>query len=243
MVRTGRREAMATAKTAWVTGAGGALGGAVVRRLAMDGWRGIASVGRAGAAVPAGWRAEAARLDGEGPADAQVAAALAAFGGLDLAVLAAGAWEGGAPAYESDARALERMWRANVETAWQCARAAAAAMAEGTAVGPRSIVLISAFTALAWPAPAGQSAYRAAKAAVASLADALAAELADAGVSVFALAPTTLDTEANRRAMPSADPARWLRLDDVAEIVAFLATPAARSLSGAVLALDGRVRS
>lgn len=226
-----------------MTGAGGALGGAIVRRLAAEGWTGVASVHHGQPALPPGWHADGANLDSGDAAEAAVERAVSVLGGLDLAVLAAGAWEGGTPAHEADAAALERMWRANVATAWHCARAAARAMTRSRAPGPRSIVLVGAFSAMAAPAPGGQAAYRAAKAAVASLAETLGAELADQCVAAFALAPTTLDTPANRRAMPTADASRWLRLEDVADLVAFLATPAARALSGAVLPLDGRVRS
>ncbi len=235
---------MAETRAAWVTGAGGELGGAVVRRLGRDGWRGVASARSAApAALPPFWQAEAGALDSADTAQRAAQSALTAFGRLDLAVLAAGAWEGGSAAHAGEAEALERMWRANVETTWHCARAAAQAMARGQATGPRAIVLVSALTALARPSPAGQAAYRASKAAVASLADGLAADLAADGVAVFALAPVTLATEANRRAMPSADASRWVRLEDVVEIVSFLATPAARALSGAVLPLGARLES
>lgn len=234
---------MGDVRVAWVTGAGGALGTAVVRRLAADGWCGVASVRREEGTLPPNWRGHTGRLDDPQAAGQAAAAALSAHGRLNLAVLAAGAWEGGASAHRSEPEAFERMWRANAESAWQCARAAAGAMVRGAAGGPRSIVLVGAFSALARPAPSGQTAYRAAKAATVALAEGLASDLADEGIAVFALAPTTLNTPANRHAMPEADASRWLSLDDVAEIVTFLATPAARALSGAVLPLDARVRS
>lgn len=236
-------QAVGDVRVAWVTGAGGALGTAVVQRLAADGWHGVASVRREEGALPPNWREHTGALDDAEAAGQAAAAALSAHGRLDLAVLAAGAWEGGAAAHRAEPGAFERMWRANAESAWQCARAAAGAMARGPVGGTRSIVLVGAFSALARPAPSGQSAYRAAKAAVVALAEGLASDLAEDGIAVFALAPTTLDTAANRRAMPDADASRFIRLDDVAAIVAFLATPAARALSGAVLPLDARVRS
>lgn len=230
-------------RVAWVTGAGGALGAAVVGRLADEGYVGVASVRRNGGTLPPDWREHTGDLTQAAVAEQAVALALGTFGRLDLAVLAAGAWEGGAPIQNADADAFGRQMAANGETAWQSARAAASALARpGGARGPRALVLVAAFGALARPAPMGQAAYRAAKAAVVGLAEAMATDLAASGVSVFALAPTTLRTEANRQAMPGADAAAWIALDEVAALVAFLATAPARILSGAVLPLDGRVR-
>jgi NAD(P)-dependent dehydrogenase (short-subunit alcohol dehydrogenase family) len=236
-------------RVAWVTGGGGALGRAVVSRLARDGWHGVATGRREVAPLPPGWRSVAADLAVADAARRAADAALDGDGDLHLALCAAGAWEGGERVPDAPDAALERMLRANLDTAWHAAHAAAAAMLRAAASTPadqapppRTIVLVSAFGALARPAAGGQAAYRAAKAAVAALADALAADLAERGIAVVALAPTTIDTPANRRAMPDADHARWLSPDDLAAVVAFLATPAARALSGAVLPLDARVR-
>ncbi|MCL6596309.1 MAG: SDR family oxidoreductase [Firmicutes bacterium] len=226
---------------AWVTGAAGALGDAVVRRLAAAGWRGLASGHREPPSPPPEWIADAGDLTVEEVATNAAARALAAFGRLDLAVCAAGAWEGGKEADKADPDQLERMWRINVESAWRCARAAARAMGEGgEEVGGRAIVLVAAASALNRPAPAGAAAYRAAKAAVASLAESLAVELGRRGIAVVALAPGVLDTPDNRRAMPRADRSAWVPLERAAEVIAFLATPAGAVLTGNVLTLDGR---
>jgi NAD(P)-dependent dehydrogenase (short-subunit alcohol dehydrogenase family) len=228
-------------RVAWVTGAGGALGGAVVRHLAAAGWRGLASGRSAPPALPPGWIADAGDLTREEVATEAAARAVAAFGRLDLAVCAAGAWEGGEEAASADPAALDRMWRANAETAWRCARAAARAMGGEEGGGGRAIVLVAAAAARVRPAPGGAAAYRAAKAAVASLAESLAVELAPRGIAVVALAPSVLDTPDNRRAMPGADRSAWVPLERAAEVIAFLATPAGAVLTGNVLTLDGRV--
>jgi len=232
-------------RVAWVTGASGSLGRAVVARLARDGWAGVASGGRRPPdGLPASWHGMASALDDPTAARAAAMAAVSRWGRLDLAVLAAGGWEGGSglagPAGDG---LLERLWRINTETAWHSARAAAAAMAGGAAApGPRAIVLVAAFGALAVPAGAGQAAYRASKAAIASLADALTSDLGAQGIGVFAVAPTTLDTAANREAMPGADRSSWVSVDDLADLVAFLATPAAALLAGSVLPASRRVQ-
>jgi NAD(P)-dependent dehydrogenase (short-subunit alcohol dehydrogenase family) len=59
------------------------------------------------------------------------------------------------------------------------------------------------------------------------------------GVRVNVVLPETMDTPANRRAMPDADPAAWVRTEDVAEAILFLCSDAARAVSGAAVPLRG----
>lgn len=65
----------------------------------------------------------------------------------------------------------------------------------------------------------------------------LAAELAADGITVNAVAPTVIDTPANRASMPDADPSTWLSTDEIADVVRFLAGPSARIVTGSVLEL------
>lgn len=87
---------------------------------------------------------------------------------------------------------------------------------------------------------AGLAAYAASKAVVASLTQSLAEELAPAGIWVNAVAPSILDTPANRAAMPDADAARWPRPDEVAKVIAFLASPSNAVGRGAIVPVYGR---
>ena len=89
------------------------------------------------------------------------------------------------------------------------------------------------------PTP-GLSAYAASKAAVAAMTQSLAEELKREGIWVNAVVPSTMDTPANRAAMPSADFAAWPSVDDVAETIAFLASPRNRSTRGALVPVYGR---
>ena len=84
------------------------------------------------------------------------------------------------------------------------------------------------------------AAYAASKAAVVALAQARAAEVLEAGVRVNAVLPSTLDTAANRAAMPKADASRWVSTDSLADVVAFLLSEGARDVSGAALPVYGR---
>jgi NAD(P)-dependent dehydrogenase (short-subunit alcohol dehydrogenase family) len=83
-------------------------------------------------------------------------------------------------------------------------------------------------------------AYTASKAAVAALTVALAEEVVRVGILVNAVAPSTMDTPANRRAMPKADHAAWPKVEEVAATILFLASPENRVTRGAVVPVYGR---
>ncbi|MGF1466337.1 MAG: SDR family NAD(P)-dependent oxidoreductase [Sandaracinaceae bacterium] len=87
---------------------------------------------------------------------------------------------------------------------------------------------------------AGMSAYVASKAVVASLTQSLAEELAEERIWVNAIAPSVLDTPANREAMPEADFGSWPKLEEVAETLCHLVSPANRTVRGAILPVYGR---
>ena len=87
---------------------------------------------------------------------------------------------------------------------------------------------------------AGMAAYAASKAAVAAFTQALAAEVAGRGVLVNAIAPSIIDTPANRAAMPKADHAAWPKPEEIAATIAFLASPANQVTTGAVVPVPGR---
>jgi NAD(P)-dependent dehydrogenase (short-subunit alcohol dehydrogenase family) len=82
-------------------------------------------------------------------------------------------------------------------------------------------------------------AYCASKAVVIRLTEAMAAELREHDINVNCVLPATLDTPANRADMPDADPRRWVAPDDLAQVILFLASPAARAIHGARLPVSG----
>jgi NAD(P)-dependent dehydrogenase (short-subunit alcohol dehydrogenase family) len=127
----------------------------------------------------------------------------------------------------------------NFVTCYLCCRGAVLAMA-GNPEGGR-IVNVAARPALEWRGGAGMAAYTASKAAVASLTAALAEEVAKEAILVNAVAPSILDTPANRKAMPQADHAAWPKVEDVAQTILFLASPANKVTRGAVVPVYGRV--
>jgi NAD(P)-dependent dehydrogenase (short-subunit alcohol dehydrogenase family) len=84
------------------------------------------------------------------------------------------------------------------------------------------------------------AAYAASKGAVAALTEALAEELAGEGLWINAVAPSIMDTPANRAAMPDADPSRWASVDDVAAAILFLASPENKGTRGGVVPTYGK---
>jgi NAD(P)-dependent dehydrogenase (short-subunit alcohol dehydrogenase family) len=215
-----------------VTGAAGVLGQAVIATLVARG-EAVAAVDLAPMIPAAGQRVSVGGID---LADATAGAALAAQldGPLNGLVNVAGGfvWE---TVSEGGWASWERMYRINVQTAFEATRLALPALR--TSRG--AIVNVSA--AATARAGAGMGAYTAAKSAVSRLTEALAAEELTNGVRVNAVMPSVIDTPANRRDMPDADPSRWVSPSEIAEVVAFLLSPAASGVTGALVPVVGRV--
>jgi NAD(P)-dependent dehydrogenase (short-subunit alcohol dehydrogenase family) len=127
----------------------------------------------------------------------------------------------------------------NLVTCYLCCRSAVTALT-ATPAGGR-IVNVASRPALEWRSGAGMAAYTASKAGVAALTVALAEEVAKNDVLVNAVAPSILDTEANRKAMPKADHAAWPKVEDVAQTILFLASPDNKVTRGAIVPVYGRV--
>lgn len=140
------------------------------------------------------------------------------------------------PVGETTMAQVSAMMRTNFETAWLCSRAAIEAMG---AQGGR-IVNVAARPALEWRLGEGMAAYAASKAAVAAMTVALAQEVAARGILVNAVAPSIMDTPANRAAMPEADYANWPKVDEVAQTILFLTSPENRVTRGAIVPVYGR---
>lgn len=87
----------------------------------------------------------------------------------------------------------------------------------------------------------GMGAYAASKAGVAKLTEALAEELKDRGVTVNAILPSIIDTAPNRADMPDADFSRWVKPEQIADLIVFLLSDRAAAINGALLPVMGRV--
>ena len=137
---------------------------------------------------------------------------------------------------DTDKAALMHMLNMNFVTCHLCCRAAVRAFG---ADGGR-IVNIAARPALELRLGAGMTAYATSKAAVAAFTQALAAEVAGRSVLVNAVAPSIIDTPANRSAMPKADHAAWPKPEEIAATIAFLASPDNKVTTVAIVPVPGR---
>jgi NAD(P)-dependent dehydrogenase (short-subunit alcohol dehydrogenase family) len=142
------------------------------------------------------------------------------------------------PVAGTDKATLQGQLDENLVSCFLCCRAAVKAMPQGA--GGR-IVNVAARPALEWRSGAGMAAYTASKAAVAALTVALAQEVADKNILVNAIAPSIIDTPANRQAMPKADHAAWPKPEQIAEIICGLASPANLVARGAIVPVYGKV--
>ena len=140
------------------------------------------------------------------------------------------------PIEDTDRAALMRMIEMNLVSCHLCCRAAVRRF--GSAGG--RIVNVAARPALEPRSGGGMTAYVTSKAAVAALTQSLAAEVAARGILVNAVAPSIIDTPANRAAMPKADHASWPTPAQIAATIAFLASPQNQVTSGAIVPVYGR---
>ena len=223
-----------------VTGGTGALGGAVVAALVEAGavchlpYRSEAEAARFGLRQHAQVKLLAA---GDLADEAAVARIYDAVPALWASIHIAGGFAF-APIADTDRKLLMAQIETNLVSCFLCCRAAVAAMRKSGQGG--RIVNVAARPALEWRQGAKMTAYTAAKAGVAALTAALAEELAGEGILVNAVAPSIMDTPANRRSMPKADYAKWPKVEEVAQSILFLASPGNQVTRGGVLPVYGR---
>lgn len=139
------------------------------------------------------------------------------------------------PLAEATAAILDQQTRMNTTTCLLCCREAARQMVQGG-----RIVNITARPALDARQGAQLTPYVIAKSGVAALTGALASELLDRDILVNAIAPSVIDTPANREAMADANFDTWVKPEDAAEVIAFLASPRNRVVSGALVPVYGK---
>ena len=139
------------------------------------------------------------------------------------------------PLREASVATVRQQIDMNLMTCLLCCRAAIGAM-----TGGGRIVNVAARPALEWRTGAGMVAYAASKAAVAALTAALAEEVAKDGILVNAVAPSIMDTPANRGAMPKANFDLWPKVAEVAATILFLASPENRVTRGGIVPVYGQ---
>jgi len=220
-----------------VTGGSGALGRANVTRFLAGGDRvvvpWILKVERDAIAAEEGPAVASGRLvliEADLAEDTGARAVAAALPDVDVLVNGVGGFAGGAPLHETDLEVWDRMFRTNVRTAVAMSRAVLPGM---LARGRGSIVNVA--SRAAFERPPGLAAYAASKAAVVALTESLQREVLAHGLRVNAVVPTTIDTPANRAAMPGADFSLWTPPARIADVIHWLASDASATVRGALV--------
>ena len=224
-------------KVALVTGANGGLGTHVTKAL-LD--AGFLVAGLAPKIQPRDFdhphfTALATTLNSRDEASKAAETVIAHFGKIDLLAHTVGGFAGGQSVADTDDATFSRMFDMNVNSAFHILRAVIPHM---RTAGSGRIVAMGSRAAEDPGAMVG--AYSASKAALVSLIRTVAAENKDAGITANVILPGTIDTAANRAAMPNADVSKWVRPESIASLIVWLATEAAGDVTGAVIPVYGR---
>ena len=225
-----------TNKVVLITGANGGLGTAVTNAFLGAGARvaGVAKKIQNSDFPHANFIAYSAELGSGDGARAVAASVIAKWEKIDVLVHLVGAFAGGKSVAETDETTLDQMLEVNLRAAFHMFRAVLPGM---RTQGGGRILAIGSRTAVD-PQPM-VGAYSASKAALVSLVQTIAIENKDRGIAANVILPGTMDTPANRAAMPGADPAKWVQPAQVASLLLHLASDEASQISGAVIPILG----
>jgi NAD(P)-dependent dehydrogenase (short-subunit alcohol dehydrogenase family) len=221
---------------ALVTGANGGLGTHVTQAMLDAGSTviGIApQIGPSDFAHPH-FTALPTRLDSLASAKEAVETILAHFGRIDVLAHLIGGFAGGTTVADMDDATFQRMFDVNLLSAFHVIRAVLPHMRKA---GAGRIVAIGSRAAENPGAMVG--AYSASKAALVSLVRTVAIENRDAGITANVILPGTMDTPANREAMPKADISQWVQPGSVASLIVWLAGEGGKDVTGAAIPVYG----
>ncbi len=224
-------------KTALVTGANGGLGIHATKALldARFGVAGLAPRIKKSDFDHPNFTALPASLDSLDAAKKAADAVISRFGKIDVLAHLVGGFAGGTTVAETDDATFQRMFEMNVNSAFHIFRAVIPYMRKA---GAGRIIAIGSRAAESPGATVG--AYSASKAALVSLVRTVAIENKDAGITANVILPGTMDTPANRSAMPGADVSQWVQPASVASLILWLAGDAGNDVTGAAIPVYGR---
>jgi NAD(P)-dependent dehydrogenase (short-subunit alcohol dehydrogenase family) len=225
------------AKTALVTGANGGLGTQVTKALLDAGFAvvGLAPKIRQSDVDHPNFTALAASLDSLNAAKQATDTIIARFGKIDVVAHLVGGFAGGQTVADTDDATFQRMFDMNLNSAFHLLRAVIPHMRKA---GSGRIIAIGSRASEA-PGPR-VGAYSASKAALVSLMRTVALENKDAGIAANVILPGTMDTPANRKAMPSADVSEWVQPASVASLIVWLAGDGGKDVAGAAIPVYGQ---
>jgi NAD(P)-dependent dehydrogenase (short-subunit alcohol dehydrogenase family) len=161
-------------------------------------------------------------------------AVFAKYGRLDGLVNTVGGYAGGKNLWQTDAKVFDQMLTLNMRSGYVLARATVPAM-----IKQGSGVIVNIASKAAVEHAAGAAAYAASKAGAVAMMDSLAAEVKGTGVRVNSILPSIIDTEANRKAMPKADFAKWPKPEDISRDILYLCSDDAKVIHGAAIPVYG----
>ena len=225
-----------TNNVALITGANGGLGMAVTKAFLEAGAQvaGVSPKIQASDFNHANFRAFPGEIASRDSAQAVCSAVVARFGRIDILVHLVGAFKGGKPVAETDDDTFRNMLDANLVAAFYIIRAV---LPDMRTRGSGRILAIGSKAAIETAPMIG--AYAASKAALVSLVRTVAIENRDRGITANVVLPGTMDTPANRAAMPGKDPSKWVQPSQVAGMLVHLATDEASQISGAAIPILG----
>ena len=226
-----------TAKVALVTGADGGLGAAVTTAMLDAGFMvvGLAPKIRTTTFDHPHFTALPATLDSLATAKSAVDTTIAHFGKIDVLAHLVGGFAGGQTVADTDDATFKRMFEMNQNSAFHILRAVLPRM---RAAGSGRIIAIGSRAAESPGASVG--AYSASKAALVSLIRTVAIENKDIGITANVILPGTMDTPANRKAMPNADTSQWVQPASAASLIVWLAGDGGKDVTGAAIPVYGR---
>ena len=206
-------------KNVLITGAAGNMGTAVVEKFLSEHWNVLAIVDpKIGHNLKDPVRTYDADLSNETEVNNVISKVISANTTIDAALLLVGGFAAGNIA-ATDGTALRKMMSLNFETAYFTARPVFQQMIKQ---GGGRIVLVASKTALISETGKDFIGYSLSKFLLTKLAELLNAEGASKNVVCAVIAPSTLDTEQNRKSMPKADFSKWVKPSDIAEAIHFL---------------------
>jgi NAD(P)-dependent dehydrogenase (short-subunit alcohol dehydrogenase family) len=225
-----------TGRVALVTGANGGLGSQVTRALLEASAKvvGLAPKIRQSDFDHPNFTALPAAVDSLKAARQAADGVLNRFGRIDVLAHLVGGFAGGQTVVDTDDATFQNMFDLNVNTAFHIIRAVLPHMRKA---GAGRIIAIG--SRAAENPGAGVAAYSASKAALVSLIRTVALENKDAGITANVILPGTIDTPANRKAMPGADAAQWVQPASIAGLIVWLAGDAAKDVTGAAIPVYG----
>lgn len=227
-------------KRAIITGGTGELGSVVTDRFLEEGikvaisYRRVEELSRFSTSSRARILAVQADVTAESEVIGLFEAVLMNLGSVDIVVNTVGGFVGGKPITDVSVEEWDRMMDVNLKSTFLCTREALRAMRDRTY---GRIINISAMSGLR-PSP-GRSAYAVSKSAVSLFSEIAGMEQKGTGITVNAIAPSIIDTKANRSSMPGENYDRWIKPEEVADIICYLCSEAAGGITGGTIRASG----